>query len=139
MIYDKQFSTRHIEGTLQALKQLETTSWVLPFPEVICLRRHEEATNSWRRRLAGEFQPQHSIQKKKKKEKGATRIPKSHGEKVPRSPKLSHETETGCDTLKEPTEVGRWGRHSQCAELSGLSITGLRPLGPHSSWQGRPA
>lgn len=65
MIYDKQSSTRHKEGMLQAIKQLKTTSWVLPFPEVICLWRHEEATNSWKRRLTGEFQPQHSIQKRK--------------------------------------------------------------------------
>lgn len=46
MIYHKQFSTRHKEGMLQAIKQPKRTSWVLPFPEVVCLWRHEEATNS---------------------------------------------------------------------------------------------
>lgn len=122
---------------IKTVKQWKMISRVLSLPKVICLWRCEEATNKLEKETARQKSNHSTLPPTKKK--GVTQMPKGHSDKVTRSQKLSHEMGTGCDTLKEPTEIRRWGRNRQLYSMLNSANHQSLATTPYSSLQGRPA
>lgn len=94
---------------IKTVKQRKMISQILPLPKGH-LSMEAWGSHQQLEKEMGRGNPTTALHPRRK---GVTQIPEGHSEKVTRSQKLSHEMETGYDSLKEPMDVGRWGQNSQ--------------------------